>query len=82
MDHFPLVMHVILYYFDFYFRLNCLILNDNGIESIELGNEVQGLFQFYTSLHLLLLLLFLPLIINFIESDLKKLSFLPVNLYY
>ena len=46
-----------LYHINFSFRLNCLILNDNGIESIELGNKVQGLFQFYTSLLLLCLLL-------------------------
>ena len=57
-----------LYHINFSFRLNCLILNDNGIESIELGNKVQGLFQFYTSL-LLLLLLILLLIIIIIESD-------------
>ena len=64
-----------LYHFTFSFRLNCLILNDNGIESIELGNKVQGLFQFYTSLRLLhfllLLLLLLLLLIIIIESDLK-----------
>ena len=64
-----------LYHINFSFRLNCLILNDNGIESIELGNKVQGLFQFYTSLHLLhcllLLLLLLLLLIIIIESDLK-----------
>ena len=61
-----------LYHINFSFRLNCLILNDNGIESIELGNKVQGLFQFYTSLHLLhCLLLLLLLLIIIIESDLK-----------
>ena len=53
-----------LYHINFSFRLNCLILNDNGIESIDLGNKVQGLFQFYTSLLLLLLI-----IIIIIESD-------------
>ena len=59
-----------LYHINFPFRLNCLILNDNGIESIELGNKVQGLFQFYTSLLLLiLLLLLLIIIIIIIESD-------------
>ena len=60
-----------LYHINFSFRLNCLILNDNGIESIELGNKVQGLFQFYTSLHLLHFLLLLLLLIIIIESDLK-----------
>ena len=55
-----------LYHINFSFRLNCLILNDNGIESIELGNKVQGLFQFYTSLLILLLLI---IIIIIIESD-------------
>ena len=66
-----------LYHINFSFRLNCLILNDNGIESIELGNKVQGLFQFYTSLHLLhcllllVLLLLIIIIIIIIESDLK-----------
>ena len=60
-----------LYHINFSFRLNCLILNDNGIESIDLGNKVQGLFQFYTSLLLLLLLLLLIIIIIIIiiESD-------------
>ena len=62
-----------LYHINFSFRLNCLILNDNGIESIDLGNKVQGLFQFYTSLLLLLLLLLLLIIIIIIiiiiESD-------------
>ena len=57
-----------LYHINFSFRLNCLILNDNGIESIDLGNKVQGLFQFYTSL-LLLLLLIIIIIIIIIESD-------------
>ena len=52
-----------LYHINFSFRLNCLILNDNGIESIELGNKVQGLFQFYTSLLLILLRLLLIIII-------------------
>ena len=62
-----------LYHINFSFRLSCLILNDNGIESIELGNKVQGSFQFYTCLYLLhfLLLLF--------ESD-SKTSFVPINL--
>ena len=57
-----------LYHINFSFRLNCLILNDNGIESIELGNKVQGLFQFCTSL-LILLLLLIIIIIIIIESD-------------
>ena len=58
-----------LYHINFSFRLNCLILNDNGIESIELGNKVQGLFQFYTSLLIILLLLIIIIIIIIIESD-------------
>ena len=64
-----------LYHINFSFRLNCLILNDNGIESIELGNKVQGLFQFYTSLLiilpllLLLLIIIIIIIIIIIESD-------------
>ena len=58
-----------LYHINFSFRLNCLILNDNGIESIELGNKVQGLFQFYTSLLILLLLIIIIIIIIIIESD-------------
>ena len=57
-----------LYHINFSFRLNCLILNDNGIESIELGNKVQGLFQFYISLsyllHFLLCLLLLRVVIK------------------
>ena len=59
-----------LYHINFSFRLNCLILNDNGIESIELGNKVQGLFQFYTSRHPLHFLIIIIIII-IIESDLK-----------
>ena len=34
----------ILLTFHLSFRLNQLILNDNGITSVELGNKVQGLY--------------------------------------
>jgi len=64
-------MYLHVYHINFSFRLNCLILNDNGIESIELGNKVQGLFQFYTYLHLLHVLIIIIIIIIIIESDLK-----------